>query len=135
MSENTTGAPVPLPSPMRYLTNDEYSTAIWYATKAGAPLGDNDVEGRVIARAALGSLGLFGPPNSEVEDPDPCQCTALSLRWDVGSVDPAYIGKWDQCIREPGHGTTDHVRDIDFVRWSDGEPGSVPVRPAEAETA
>ncbi|MER6947427.1 hypothetical protein ABT294_25675 [Nonomuraea sp. NPDC000554] len=130
MSENPTGAPVPLPSPMRYLTNDEYSTAIWYAIKAGAALDDNDVDSRVIARAALASVGLFAPPDSEVEDPDPSQCTALSLRWDIKSVDnPAFIGKWDQCSSEPGHGTTDHVRDIDFVRWSDGEPGSVPARP------
>ncbi|MET9247988.1 hypothetical protein [Nonomuraea sp. NPDC003709] len=136
MSENPTGAPVPLPSPMRYLTNDEYSTAIGYAIKAGAALGDNEVESRVIARAALASLGLFAPPDLEVSPPDGSLCSALGLRWDIGSVDDAaYIGMWAECSREPGHGTTDHVSEVDWVRWSDGEPGSVPARPADTETA
>lgn len=124
--------PVPLPPPLRILTDDEWDTAL----AAADDFIRSDSASRQAAEyaigAALATLGLFRAPP---RDPNSYYCSAQKLAWDA-QKNRGYLGAWRQCAGKPGHGGTEHTtEDIGRDTWSDGVPGSVPARPADSWTA
>lgn len=120
-----TVTPVPLPAPLRILTDDEYDRAVSAAQGAGRRDRVGGVTATEMADAALIAVGLFPPPPNPTEL-DTEYCTALCLPWEAEAVDPEWHGQWQQCGDEPGHVGNDH--DNGEFGWSDGEPGTLPAR-------
>ncbi|MEU6332828.1 hypothetical protein ABZ851_37125 [Streptomyces sp. NPDC047049] len=128
MSTNATVTPVPLPAPLRILGDDEYERAVKAAVRADRSIGRaTAVE---IADAVLAEVGLFPPPLEPAELDSEC-CTAQCLPFDAETCDAYTFGTWQQCGDEPGHPGDDH--DNGEFSWSDGQPGTVPARPAGGE--
>lgn len=118
--------PVPLPAPLRILDADEYGRAVTAAKEAGRRDGVGRTTAEEVASAALLAVGLFSPPPDE-DELDADSCTALCVAWEPEAVDPRSLGEWHQCGDEPGHDGDEH--DNGEFSWSDGQPGTVPVRP------
>ncbi|MFC4005968.1 hypothetical protein ACFOY2_01950 [Nonomuraea purpurea] len=124
MIENQTPTPVPLPPPLRYLTEDENNHVKKTASEQTQNYGMDEAAAMAVAYAALGAIGLFGTQSILAESNDE-KCNALRLAWDAAQPkERMYLGLWFQCIRDPGH-DSDHVA-YSIVEWSDGEPGTVP---------
>ncbi|MER6949198.1 hypothetical protein ABT294_34780 [Nonomuraea sp. NPDC000554] len=115
--------PVPLPPPLRFLTeteNNEMSSAVIQAAQEYSV--DWDVA-KLIVYPTLSAIGLFTLPRMML--PDDC-CHALKLAWDTTQyLNPMIIGLWFNCERDRGHGSTNH-HGGPLADWSDGEPGTVP---------
>ncbi|WP_433444518.1 hypothetical protein [Nonomuraea sp. CA-141351] len=138
MSENQTTTPVPLPPPLRFLTEDE-NNAVWDSVRAAVSgffpnqiVQEDSVkwaEMQTAVFAALGSRGLFTPPPQfELRDES---CHAWKVAWDTTQwPDRENLGQWISCDYGRGHcseGATFHYDPGSAVAdWSDGEPGTVP---------
>ncbi|MGW4792091.1 hypothetical protein ACWEPC_06715 [Nonomuraea sp. NPDC004297] len=115
--------PVPLPPPLRFLTEAENNEMDGAITQAAQQYSVDRFVAQLIVSHALSALGLFTLP--EVEVPDTC-CHALRVAWDPTQyLDQTIIGLWFNCERDRGHGSTRHYGGV-VATWSDGVPGSVP---------
>ncbi|MEV6039687.1 hypothetical protein AB0L65_51795 [Nonomuraea sp. NPDC052116] len=124
MTENPIPTPVPLPPPMRYLTEDENSHVKKTASEQTQNYEVDETVAIAVAYAALGAIGLFGTQSILAESNDE-HCNALRLAWDATrSEERKYLGSWWQCVGYPGHPGRHFAYSI--VEWSDGEPGTVP---------
>ncbi|MER6005911.1 hypothetical protein ABT120_45715 [Nonomuraea angiospora] len=124
MSEDQTDTPVPLPPPLRLLTEQEdIHVGNALIEKAQEYSVDRFVAQQLVY-TALGALGLFPLPGAM--DPPGEHCSALKLAWDTTKhPDSEYLGQWVRCSEAAGHGSTDHHAS-GVADWSDGEPGTVP---------
>ncbi|MBE1586623.1 hypothetical protein ACFPOI_50690 [Nonomuraea angiospora] len=127
MTENQTPTPVPLPPPMRYLTQHE-DNQIWARVFAGRAHNLEDrLEAEPFAYGALSVLGVFRLPMEPELEMDNELCNAQKLAWDTTQYpDTENIGRWFQCAKGRGHGSTDHRSFGGVADWSDGVPGSAP---------
>ncbi|MEW1846215.1 hypothetical protein AB0392_50375 [Nonomuraea angiospora] len=124
MSEDQTDTPVPLPPPLRYLTEHEDVRVGNAAVLRAQDFSVDWFAASQIVYAALGAIGLFPRPDV-VELPDEL-CHALKLAWDTTKdPDRRWIGTWTRCNGAPGHGSTGH-HNYEVADWSDGDPGTVP---------
>ncbi|MFC4008588.1 hypothetical protein ACFOY2_15260 [Nonomuraea purpurea] len=124
MSENQATTPVPLPPPLRLLTEREDIHVGNACVEQAQEYSVDYFVAQQLVYTSLAALGLFPLPGV-VDLPDE-YCHALKLAWDTTQdPDRRNLGNWTRCNGAPGHGNTGH-HNYDVADWSDGEPGTVP---------